>query len=200
MKNLKNLMLGIGFVFLIFFAFKKCENTDNKNMDQPVQINNQKAAIATAKARIQALENNIVVLQSEIDCNFKESIEKEKSLNFLKQKFKNNKPKFVENIKDCNDTIRSIVSNSLAKDSLCDAIIELKNKTIIKKDSIIFYQENQKFLFEKSLKRNDTINQFYVNQLNLETKIIKSEKRKKGFWKTVSVVLLGLLSYQFINR
>lgn len=198
MENIKKIAIGIGLILIIFFAFNKCQNETETNISLRPKIDKQKELIEKSKVKIQLLENSIEFLKSKIEADSKESLEKEKKLNILKQK--NYKPKIIENIKDCNDTIRSIVSNSLAKDSLCDAIIKLKNNTINKKDSIILAQENQKFLFEKSLKSNDTINQFYVQQLNLETKIIKSEKRKKGFWKTVSVVLLGLLSYQFINR
>ncbi|MBC7493972.1 MAG: hypothetical protein H7221_03110 [Flavobacterium sp.] len=109
------------------------------------------------------------------------------------------KPVYIENIADCNDTVQKIHLYALTKDSLCTGVILAKNIEIKNQDSIISQSNNQKkqYVSLLELEKNSKSNLNAIIDNN--NKEIRGQKNRKTFWKLVSIALSGLLVHQVLK-
>jgi hypothetical protein len=132
-----------------------------------------------------------MVLKIVIDSNkslFKQSKILERKLHQLQNKT-SVKPLYVDNVIDCNDTIKSIFEIGLLKDSICNNIISDKNKIIVNSFKIIKTDSIQKSVLLGVVEKKDFAiavqDQFIENQ----KKQVKKESRKKTIWQTVAGIV-----------
>jgi len=130
-------------------------------------------------------ENKLVGLHSDLLlAQNRTQISETKLYNLQK---KNNKPIYIENIKDCNDTIQKVYELSVLKDSACNVVISDKNVEIAKQDTIIKFQTEQKKNLLVAIEIKNGENQILNNINDNNKKQIRKEKLKKNFWKATAI-------------
>jgi len=192
--NLKNIIIFLLLLIMTFLFFKGCGEKSNlqvkndryKKSNDSLNVVYQKTVL-----NIEKYERDIYILRNDL-AKAKVDVKKvEVKYNSLKNKTV--KPKYIELIADCNDTIQSIYKRSIEKDSLCDIVVEGKNFVIVKQDSIITLDSlAKKDLFKMvDIKSNENKNLESVVLNN--KKEIRNEKVKKNFWKISSISLIGVI-------
>lgn len=184
----KRFLFALIVVLILIVAFFKCNDTDKlylENKKHEKTIDSLKTEHKKIMAKYQESENQLVGLHSDLLLAQNRTQVSETKLYNLQRK--NYKPKYIENVKDCNDTIQKVYELSALKDSACNVVISDKNIEIAKQDTIIKFQEVQKkdLLLANDLMGNANKNLEFIN--DNKTKQIKKEKLKKNFWKATAV-------------
>lgn len=192
--NPKTISFFILLLVVTFFCFRNCsdkskmdiENSKYEKRNDSLRILEQKAEL-----KIEAYERHLKDLNKKLFIAQNKSQISETKYYALKNK--KVKPKYIENIVDCNDTIKTMYSYSILKDSLCDVVIQDKNDVIAKQDTIINVNLlEKKELFEViNLKYNSNKNlQFIIDNNKKE---INQQKLYKNVWKISTIVLTGVV-------
>lgn len=199
--NLKTITFVVLLLTMIYFSFKGCNDksrlqTNNEKYiksNDSLNILYQKGILETEK-----YERNIKQLNADLLVAHNNSqVAETKYYNLKRAK---DKPKYIENLSDCNDTIQSIHLYAITKDSLCNNVILAKNIEIKNQDLIIGQTNLQKKEYvgllelEKNAKNN--LNGIIDNQ----KKEIRNEKLKKNIWKLTSVGLTGVILKMIIFK
>jgi len=184
----KRFLFALIVVLILISAFFKCNITVKKhseNKKYEKTIDSLKTEHKKIMAKYQESENQLVGLYSDLLLAQNRTQVSETKLYNLQRK--NYKPKYIENVKDCNDTIQKVYELSVLKDSACNVVILDKNTEIAKQDTIIKFQEVQKkdLLQANDLMLNENKNLEFVNEN--KTKQIRKEKLKKNFWKATAI-------------
>ena len=184
----KRFLFALIIVLILIFSFFKCNDTsklDLENKKYEKTIDSLKAEHKKVMAKFEESENQLVGLHSDLLLAQNRTQISETKLYILQRK--TTKPIYIENIKDCNDTIQKVYELSVLKDSACNVVISDKNIEIAKQDTIIKFQEIQKkdLLLANDLMVNANKNLEFIN--DNKTKQIRKEKLKKNFWKATAV-------------
>lgn len=184
----KRFLFALIVVLILIVTFFKCNNTDKldlENKKHEKTIDSLKTEHKKIMAKYKESENQLVGLHSDLLLAQNRTQISETKLYNLQRK--NNKPKYIDNVKDCNDTIQKVYELSVLKDSACNVVISDKNVEIAKQDTIIKHQEFQKkdLLLANDLMVNANKNLEFIN--DNKTKQIRKEKQKKNFWKATAV-------------
>ena len=172
----------------MIFAFFKCNDTDKldlENKKHEKTIDSLKSEHNKVMAKYNASEKELSILHNDLlSAQNRTQISETKLANLQR---KTVKPQYIENVKDCNDTIQKVYELSVLKDSACNVVISDKNVEIAKQDTIIKFQEVQKsdLLKANNLMENANKNLEFIN--DNKTKQIRKEKLKKNFWKATAV-------------
>ena len=181
--------------YLIIMLFHKCDgwgmNTDiatdtfSKN-----EIAKQKEIANNYKFQFDILEIENAKLIQEKD-SLKAVAELAKN-NYYQ--LKRTKPKYIENVIDCNDTLQAVYTFAVKKDSACNVAIQNLDNVIFTQDSIKDIDDAQKKLLLNSiLVKDNLLRNEEKNTQNL-TESVKNEKSKKNLWKTATlgaVIIIG---------
>jgi len=184
----KRFLFALIIVLIFIFAFFKCNDTDKldlENKKHEKTIDSLKSEHNKVMAKYSASEKELSILHNDLlSAQNRTQISETKLYNLQR---KTVKPQYIENIKDCNDTIQKVYELSVLKDSACNVVISDKNVEIAKQDIIIEFQEGQKLdlLKANDLMENANKNLEFIN--DNKTKQIRKEKLKKNFWKATAV-------------
>ncbi len=194
----KRFLFALIVVLILIFAFFKCNDTDKldlENKKHEKTIDSLKVEYKEVMAKYDASEKEISILHNNLLSAQKNTRISEAKLATLQRK--TYKPQYIENVKDCNDTIQKAYELSVLKDSACNVVISDKNVEISQQDSIIKFQEGQKayLLQANDLMENANKNLEFIN--DNKTKQIRKEKLKKNFWKATAVGV-GIYSLKLI--
>ena len=184
----KRFLFALIVVFILIFAFFKCNDTDKldlENKKHEKTIDSLKSEHNKVMAKYNASEKELSILHNDLLSAHNRTQVSETKLANLQRKTV--KPQYIENVKDCNDTIQKVYELSVLKDSACNVVISDKNVEISQQDSIIKFQEGQKtdLLKANDLMENANKNLEFIN--DNKTKQIRKEKLKKNFWKATAV-------------
>jgi hypothetical protein len=179
-------------VVLAFFLLKSCNgNSVNETKKAKLLKNKFDSLQKLSNTNLDKFHDAEMVLKIVIDSNkslFKQSKILERKLHQLQNKT-SVKPLYVDNVIDCNDTIKSIFEIGLLKDSICNNIISDKNKIIVNSFKIIKTDSIQKSVLLGVVEKKDFAiavqDQFIENQ----KKQVKKESRKKTIWQTVAGIV-----------
>lgn len=173
--------------------------------------NDNKSAVSENKS----LENNVKSEQSKADKYFydfkkkeTEFIELEKKYNLSKLESKAKiktlaeaqtkevKPKYIENIANCNDTVAKVYNYSKYKDSLANVVIFSLNKNILDADCLIETKKvEQDLLLSTILSRTNAMND--LEKINMNNKdLIRKKNNENWFWKSTTagaLIVIGKL-------
>lgn len=184
----KRFLFALIVVLILIVAFFKCNDTDKldlENKKHEKTIDSLKTEHKKIMAKYQESENQLVGLHSDLLlAQNRTQISETKLYNLQK---KNSKPKYIENVKDCNDTIQKLYELSVLKDSACNVVISDKNVEISKQDTIIKFQEVQKKNLLSAIEIKNGENQILNHINDNKTKQIRKEKLKKNFWKATAI-------------
>ncbi len=152
------------------------------------EIAKQKEIALNYKFKVQILEieNKKLILKSD---SLKSVAELSKN-NY--QQLKHQRPKYIKNVIDCNDTIQAVYNFLIKKDSVCNTAINNLDNVISVQDSTIKVQNNQKELLINSVAINENLllnaekNNFNLNE-NL-----KQEKKIKNTWKFSAIGMITI--------
>lgn len=190
----KKIILGILLGFLVVFIFKSCQpqptpagQTMSKN-----EIAKQKEIANDYKFKYEILEIENAKL-----------IQKKDSLKAVAELSKNNyyqlkrtKPKYIETVTNCNDTLQAVYTFVVQKDSLCNVAMQNLDNVIFSQDSVKKVDESQKKLLLNSiLIKDNLLNNSEKQNFKLENEV-KTQKKNKNLWKTATigaVVIIGKL-------
>lgn len=184
----KRFLFALILVLILLFAFFKCNDTDKldlENQKHKKTIDSLKSEYNKVMLKYNESENQLVGLHSDLLlAQNKTQISETKLYNLQRKTYK---PQYIENVKDCNDTIQKVYELSVLKDNACNVVISDKNLEIAKQDTIIKFQEVQKLdlLKANDLMVNANKNLEFIN--DNKTKQIRKEKLKKNFWKATAV-------------
>ena len=184
----KRFLIALIVVLILIFAFFKCNDTDKldlENKKHEKTIDSLKSEHNKVMAKYNASEKELSILHNDLlSAQNRTQISETKLANLQR---KTVKPQYIENVKDCNDTIQKVYELSVLKDSACNVVISDKNVEIAKQDTIIKFQEVQKsdLLKANDLMENANKNLEFIN--DNKTKQIRKEKLKKNFWKATAV-------------
>lgn len=168
MKTAKEILIIVLVLAIGFFIFKRCAGAEKTPIGNTLNVELEKTILQLEKYE---LRNKI--LTNELIQAKKKAQNSESKYYALKRKII--KPKYIESISDCNDSIVKIYEYVLVKDSLCEQLIKDKDLVIVKQDTIIklnFYEKKE-----------------LVKACDLKVKI---EKRKKNLWKVIAVGIAAL--------
>lgn len=105
----------------------------------------------------------------------------------------------INNVIDCNDTIKKITEIAYVNDSLCEDLVNTHQKLFNQKDSIILFTKKEIFNLENSLtfkqKETDGLNE----NLKITTSLLRKEKTNKWFWKLSTIGVSSFLIYKTIK-
>lgn len=192
--NPKTILFFIVLVIISFLCFRNCndksvfqvENKRYEKSNDSLNILYQKAILKVEKYEMQLTNLNNELLVAQNNSQFSET-----KYNDLKSKTA--KPRYIENIVYCNDTIQSIYKFSLAKDSLCGIAILDKNQVISKQDTIIKTNLLEKKELVSIIDLTENANKNLESIIVNDKKEIRQEKTNKNFWKLASVGLAGII-------
>lgn len=102
----------------------------------------------------------------------------------------------IEDIIDCNDTIKKIKEIAHVNDSLCIDLVSRSSKVLRAKDSVIRGFENENNFLLKSLENKNLENNFLKNNNDILNKNIIFERRKKTFWKIATATAFTFATYK----
>ena len=194
----KRFLFALIVVLILIFAFFKCNDTDKldlENKKHEKTIDSLKSEHNKVMAKYNASEKELSILHNDLlSAQNRTQISETKLANLQR---KTVKPQYIENVKDCNDTIQKVYALAVLKDSACNVVISDKNVEIAKQDTIIKFQEVQKIdlLKANDLMENANKNLEFIN--DNKTKQIRKEKLKKNFWKATAVGV-GIYSLKLI--
>jgi len=187
---MRNIIIGVLCVFVIIFLFKNCNHSEPKLEEVMTknEIAKQKEIALNYKFKVQILEieNKKLILKSD---SLKSVAELSKN-NY--QQLKHQRPKYIKNVIDCNDTIQAVYNFLIKKDSVCNTAINNLDNVISVQDSTIKVQNNQKELLINSVAINENLllnaekNNFNLNE-NL-----KQEKKIKNTWKFSAIGMITI--------
>lgn len=189
-QNYRTIILIIAVAILCLLLFNKCNSNNGlqlANKDFKKQADSSRIASEKLILKVEKAEIDLNLLKKDLEKAHNKTDISEAKLYALQKESK--KPRYIESVKDCNDTIQSIYSYSLKKDSICNVVISDKDNEISKQDTIIKIQEIQK---KELILANDLTNNANQNLEKIiynDNKQIKHERNKKNFWKTTSVGL-----------
>lgn len=184
----KRFLFTLIIVLILIFTFFKCNDTNKSNLENKKHektIDSLKSEHKTVMAKYNASEKELSILHNDLlSAQNRTQISETNLYNLQKKTYK---PQYIENVKDCNDTIQKVYELSVLKDSSCNVVISDKNVEIAKQDIIIKFQEVQKsdLLKANDLMENANKNLEFIN--DNKTKQIRKEKLKKNFWKATAV-------------
>lgn len=184
----KRFLFAIILVLVLIALFLKCNDTsklDLENKKHEKTIDSLKTEHKKVMDKYNESEKQLSILHNDLLLAHNRTKVSETKLANLQKK--NNKPQYIENVKDCNDTIQKVYELSVLKDSVCNEVILNKDVEIAKSDSIIKFQEGQKndLLIANDLMVNANKNLEFINEN--KTKQIRKEKLKKNFWKATAI-------------
>jgi hypothetical protein len=99
------------------------------------------------------------------------------------------KPIYIENVVDCNETIKAIYDQSTLKDSVCNSVIAEKNKVIEKVNYVISADSAQKRTLNHIIEMKDLHISVQDGNIANQKKQVKKEKNKKTFWQIVAGII-----------
>ena len=153
--NPKTILFFIGLIIVSFLCFRNCndkskfeiENNKYAKSNDSLNILFQKSVLEVERYErdLKKLNDELLIAQNNSQIS---------ETKYYALKNKTVKPKYVESIIDCNDTIQSIYKYALAKDSLCDIVITDKNrnehyrKMLALKDPTLKYDEDDAYYIE----------------------------------------------------
>jgi hypothetical protein len=192
--NLKTITFFLALIVISFFCFRNCsdkskfdvQNSKYEKSNDSLRILEQKAQL-----KIEAYDRHLKELSAELLVAQNNSQVSETKYYALKNKTV--KPKYIENVVDCNDTIQSIYKYAVAKDSLCNIVIINKNEVIQKQDTIIKTNVLEKQEYVGLLSLKDNANKNLQNIIDNNKKKIKQQKLYKNFFKISTIVLSGIV-------
>jgi hypothetical protein len=176
-------------VILVFCLIKSCNNQPTV---QGKSYKKEKDSLQKSNEFLEFQINGLAQENSQIIDSLKKFVKQSKITEnklYQLQKKTTIQPAYVDNVIDCNDTIKSIYYIGTIKDSLCNAVISDKNTIISKKDKIIFTDSLQKNFLNKIIDNKNLTIQTEELAIKNEIKKTKSESRKKTFWQIVAGVL-----------
>jgi hypothetical protein len=192
--NLKTITFFLTLIIMSFLCFKNCsdksrfevQNSKYEKSNDSLRILEQKGIL-----KIEAYDRRLKELSSELLIAQNNSQISETKYYALKNK--TIKPKYIENVVDCNDTIQSIYKYAVAKDSLCNIAIIDKNKAIQKQDTIIKINVLEKQEYNGLLILKNNANTNLESIIKNDKKEISNQKLNKNIWKLTSVGLAGII-------
>ncbi len=199
--NFKTITFFLALIIISFFCFRNCsdksrfevQNSKYEKSNDSLRILEQKGQL-----KIEAYDRHLKQLSAELLVAQNNSQVSETKYYALKNKTV--KPKYIENIVDCNDTIQSIYKFSLAKDSLCGIAILDKNQVISKQDTIIKTNLLEKKELVSIIDLKENANKNLESIIVNDKKEIRQEKTNKNFWKLASVGLAGVILKRVIFK
>lgn len=190
----KKIVLGILLGFLVVFIFKSCNpqpapagQTMSKN-----EITKQKEISENYKFKYEILEIENAKLIQQKD-SLKAAAELSKKNYF---QLKHTKPKYIETVTDCNDTLQAVYTFAVKKDSACNVAIQNLDNVIFTQDSIKDIDDIQKKLLLNSILVKDNLLRNEEKNVQNLTESVKNEKLKKNIWKSATigaVIIIGKL-------
>ena len=199
MKNIKHILLSIWqpllILLLLFLLFQNSCNRPNIKIESEAKQNADSSAFYKDRQLSEAKETKKFKRKADSLQNLI------KSIYFPRWK---NRTKItavlpITDVKQCNDTIEKIIKTANENDAKCDTLVDYLSHTLIEKDSVIDGTEKQ----VQSLLLSHIFKDKQIGNLNdiivVEKKQTRKERRKKNFWKTVTIGLSGLLIYQTIK-
>lgn len=199
--NPKTILFFIIIIILSFLCFRNCNDksrfqiVNNKyaKSNDSLNILFQKAVLETERH-----ERNLKILNKELLIAQNNSQVSETKYYALKNKAL--KPKYIENVVDCNDTIKSIYKYAVSKDSLCNIVITDKNIVIKQQDTIIKTNLVEKSELVGMIDLKENANKNLESIISNDKKEIKQEKNKKNLWKITSVGLTAVILKMIIFK
>lgn len=192
-KKIGNWLITIAFIaiilIIIFSAFKGC----NKNTSSTIDVNQK--SIDSLNILFQKSQLKVDKYESDLKYLNKELLIAQNNSQVAETKYyqlKNRKikPTYIENVKDCNDTIQSIYKYSVEKDSLCKETIHGKNEVIRVQDIFIKVNDSIKkehnFMIVNQGQEVKNLNEI----IELEQKEVRKQKLGKNAYKIGFVALL----------
>lgn len=184
----KRFLFALIVVLILIFAFFKCNDTDKldlENKKHEKTIDSLKSEHNKVMAKYNASEKELSILHNDLlSAQNRTQISETKLANLQR---KTVKPQYIENVKDCNDTIQKVYELSVLKDSACNIVISDKNVEIAKQDTIIKFQTEQKKNLLVAIEIKNGENQILNNINDNNKKQIRKEKLKKNFWKATAI-------------
>lgn len=188
--NPKTILYFIIITILISLCFRNCndkskfeiENNKYAKSNDSLNILFQKSVL-----EVERYERDLKKLNEELLIAQNNSQVSETKYYALKNK--TIKPKYIDNVVDCNDTIQSIYKYAVSKDSLCNIVITDKNIVIKQQDTIIKTNLSEKKELVEMIDLKENANKNLESIISNDKKEIKQEKNKKNIWKTTSVGL-----------
>ena len=192
-KKIGNWLITIAFIaiilIIIFSAFKGCNNDTSEAIDANQKtIDSLNILFQKSQLKVDKYENDLKSLNKELLVTQNKSQISE--IKYYELKNRKVKPIYIENVKDCNDTIQSIYKYAVEKDSVCIVAIHGKNEVIRVQDAIIkendSIKKEHKFMIVNQSKEVKNLNEI----IEIEQKQLRKEKLIKNGYKIGFVALL----------
>lgn len=199
--NPKTILYFIIITILISLCFRNCndkskfeiENNKYAKSNDSLNILFQKSVL-----EVERYERDLKKLNEELLIAQNNSQVSETKYYALKNK--TIKPKYIDNVVDCNDTIQSIYKYAVSKDSLCNIVITDKNIVIKQQDTIIKTNLAEKRELVGMIDLKENANKNLESIVSNDKKQIRQEKNKKNLWKITSVGLAGVILKMIIFK
>lgn len=199
--NLKTILFFIILLVISLACFRNCndklrfqaENNKYAKSNDSLNILFQKSVL-----EIEKNERKLKILNEELLIAQNNSQVSETKYYALKNKII--KPKYIDNLVDCNDTIQYIYKYSISKDSLCNLAIIDKNLVINKQDTIIKTNLIEKKELKDMIDLKENANKNLESIILQDKKEISQEKNKKNLWKITSIGLTGVILKMLIFK
>lgn len=192
--NFKTITFFLTLIIISFFCFRNCsdksrfevQNSKYEKSNDSLRILEQKGQL-----KIEAYDRHLKQLSADLLVAQNNSQVSETKYYALKNKTV--KPKYIENVVDCNDTIQNIYKYAVSKDSLCNVAIIDKNEVIQNQDTIIKTNVLEKQEYVGLLTLKDNANKNLESIIGNDKKEIRNQKLNKNIWKLTSVGLVGVI-------
>jgi len=199
--NPKTILFFILILVISLACFRNCndklrfqaENNKYAKSNDSLNILFQKSVL-----EVERYERNLKILNEELLIAQNNSQVSETKYYALKNK--TIKPKYIDNVVDCNDTIQSIYKYAVSKDSLCNIVITDKNIVIKQQDTIIKTNLAEKRELVGMIDLKENANKNLESIVSNDKKQIRQEKNKKNLWKITSVGLAGVILKMIIFK
>jgi len=199
--NPKTILFFILILVISLACFRNCndklrfqaENNKYAKSNDSLNILFQKSVL-----EVERHERNLKILNEELLIAQNNSQVSETKYYALKNK--TIKPKYIDNVVDCNDTIQSIYKYAVSKDSLCNIVITDKNIVIKQQDTIIKTNLAEKRELVGMIDLKENANKNLESIVSNDKKQIRQEKNKKNLWKITSVGLAGVILKMIIFK
>jgi hypothetical protein len=183
----------IAIAIIIILSLRQCKDSSPKLAIKPLEKSNDSLRILDQKAKvkianyekeIERISTNALILEN------KAQVSETKYYELKKLK---NKPVYITNIADCNDTIRYIYKYSMLKDSLCNEAIIDKNENLQIQDTLIKIYKGEKRELLSMVDSKTAENKNLNSIIGIEKKEVSKQKLGKNFYKITTIGLLGLV-------